>query len=234
MDQPALIVQLQRSHLAPEEQFRFERSPVHIGRGPRNELLIDHVFVSHQHGVLHFDGSGVDYIDVGSTNGSFLDGVRLESHRFNSVPTGALLNLGTLRLRVTLDVRAHRRATERELPAPSPSAAVPGVSVALANLSLENSGQAASLAAVIERFAESFLALSRDQRAWRERLGLARPSRSGLHALEDPVALIAYLLTPGHETSRLEELEVACEELLCNERALVRAIGQDPYPLEEP
>jgi hypothetical protein len=219
VDQPALIVQLRRSHHAPEELFRFERSPVHIGRGPRNELLIDHAFVSHQHGVLHFDGSGVDYIDLGSTNGSFLDGVRLESNRFATVQTGALLNIGPLRLRVKLDVRGHlRREIEQELPA---------------DASVELGAHAGSLAAVIERFAESFLALSRDQRAWRARIGL-RAHRSALHALEDPVALIAYLLTPGHEASRLQELEVACEELLCNERALVRAVGEVPQSLEEP
>jgi hypothetical protein len=216
VDQPALIVQLQRSYKAPEEQFRFERSPVHIGRGPRNELLIDHAFISHQHGVLHFDGSGVDYIDLGSTNGSYLDGVRLESNRFSNVQVGALLNIGPLSLRVKLDVRGQRAASPCATPVSMP-----------ADVSLEDGAQAASLAAVIERFAESFLALSHDQRAWRERLGLGRPNRSGLHTLEDPVALIAYLLTPGHEASRLEELEVACEELLCNERALVRALGDE-------
>jgi hypothetical protein len=224
MDQPVLIVQLQRDYQAPEELHRFERSPVHIGRGPRNELRIDHVFVSHQHGVLHFDAAGVDYIDLGSTNGSYLEGVRLESHRFTDVHAGAVLGLGTLRMRVKLDVRHGR---------PEPAAAPFPAQGDHSNASLETVLHAAPLAAVIERFATSFLALSRMQRAWRERIGLGPRSRAGLAALDDPVALVGYLLTPGREATRLEELEVACEELLWNEQALVRAVGQE-VPAEEP
>jgi hypothetical protein len=228
VDQPALVIRLQRSRQAPEELYRFDRSPVHIGRGPRNELLIDHAFVSHQHGVLHFDGSGVDFIDLGSTNGSFLEGVRLESNRFTNVHAGAELAIGITRLRVKLDVRSHRGSWEH-VALPSEEESIPFPTHA----SLEGSAHATSLAAVIELFAASFLALSQEQRAWRERIGLARP-RSGLHALRDPTALLAYLLSPGHEASRVQELDVACEELLCNQRALVRAIAEDPPSLERP
>jgi predicted component of type VI protein secretion system len=216
MDQPSLIVDLTRGYKAPKEQFVFQRSPVHIGRGPRNELLIDHVFVSHSHGVLHFDASGVDFVDLGSTNGSFLEGARLESHCFTSVHAGALLNIGTTSLRVKLDYpRKEPPPPKRTRPQAPPSISA----------SLEGSAHAASLAAVIERFAQSFLELSRGQRQWREQLGISTTSRSGLHALEDPMALLSYLLAPGHEASRLEELGVACEELMRNELALVHAIG---------
>jgi hypothetical protein len=221
MDQPILVVQIQRSRESAEEELRFVRSPVHIGRGPRNELQIDHAFVSHQHGVLHFDASGVDFIDLGSTNGSLLEGVRVESHRFTVVHNGAQLTMGTARLRVRLDVRSQRGA-----------AIMPNLPVN-AGLPTDEGVEATALAAVIECFAASFLALAQEQRAWRERIGLARP-RSGLHALADPLSLLGYLLAPGHESSRLEELEIACEELLCNERAIVRAIAEQPYSVEAP
>ncbi len=221
MERPTLIVQLRRTHREPEETLRFARSPVRIGRGPRNELMIDHAFVSHQHAVLHFDESGIDFVDLGSTNGSFLEGALVTAHQFASVHMGAEIGVGIARMTVRLDLHGERRA-----PLAGPSA--DGSNSA----ALEGGVQAHALASVLDRFAASFLALSKEQRAWRERVGL-EAARSGLHALRDPVALMTYLLTPGHEASRIEELEVACEELLSNERALVRALADEPS-LEAP
>ena len=104
MERPTLVVQLRRTHREPEETLRFARSPVRIGRGSRNELVLDHAFISHQHAVLHFDESGVDFVDLGSTNGSFLDGALVAPHQFASVHAGAEVGVGIARLRVRLDL----------------------------------------------------------------------------------------------------------------------------------
>lgn len=60
-----------------EQQFAFDQSPVRIGRSPHNEIVLEEAFVSGCHGVIRFDETGVFYFDLGSRNGSHMDGKRL-------------------------------------------------------------------------------------------------------------------------------------------------------------
>ncbi|HEY6882138.1 MAG TPA: FHA domain-containing protein [Polyangiales bacterium] len=213
MDQPTLIVELQRDPRAPHEQYAFVQSPVHIGRGARNELRLDHAFVSHAHGVLHFGATGVDFVDLGSTNGSFLDGTRLESHRFAHVHAGSALVIGTSHLRVRLDLPEARRA-------PVVAAGAPYGEATQSTVNDEH-----AYTAMLAALAHWFIALARNQRGWRAGLGLAPLASHGVHAFDEPAALLAYVLTPGQQAARLSELNAACEQLLCNERVLAHALG---------
>jgi predicted component of type VI protein secretion system len=216
VQQPALIVELQRAHRAPQEHYVFDHSPVRIGRGPRNELAIDHAFVSHCHGVLHFDAAGIEFVDLGSTNGSYLAGKRIESNQSTELRTGSTLTIGPLRLKVQLDFKEPRA----ELPRVRRTVLQQGPASALTSSSAAATDD--GLAAVARRLAQAFLELSRGQRKWREELGLNTEARDGLHAIADADALVRYLL--GSE-QRLRELGTACEELMRNELALVQAIG---------
>src|SRR5512147_2932602 len=60
-----------------EQRFEFDQSPVRIGRNPLNNVVLEGNFVSGWHGIIRFDETGTYYFDLGSTNGTCLDGKRL-------------------------------------------------------------------------------------------------------------------------------------------------------------
>lgn len=75
---------------------------VRIGRAPDNDLVVADPEVSGYHAVLDWDGAVLRVHDLGSTNGTFLEGGRVDEPR--PVPERARLRLGTS---VELDVRVH-------------------------------------------------------------------------------------------------------------------------------
>lgn len=94
-------------------QLAFLKSPVRIGRGELNDLQLDRPFVSTYHGLVQFDDDGVRYVDLGSTNGSTLDGSPLDRNTLVLIPPGAEVEIGTYSLRF------ERRTTgERPVVAP--------------------------------------------------------------------------------------------------------------------
>ncbi|MEZ4329816.1 MAG: FHA domain-containing protein [Polyangiales bacterium] len=97
----ALLVYLQDKPGQPARILAFERSPVRIGRNPLNDLTIDHAFVSQWHAQLRFEGMEVTIMDLGSTNGSAINGHRLPSQQNIRVggPTDEI-QLGPIRLQL--------------------------------------------------------------------------------------------------------------------------------------
>jgi predicted component of type VI protein secretion system len=60
-----------------EQRYEFDQSPIRIGRNPLNNVVLEGNFVSGWHGIIRFDETGTYYFDLGSTNGTCLDGKRL-------------------------------------------------------------------------------------------------------------------------------------------------------------
>lgn len=84
---------------------------VRIGRAPDNDLVVADPEVSGYHAVLDWDGAVLRVHDLGSTNGTFLEGGRISEP--TPVPSTARLRLGTtveLDVRVQLDTVAPRLA----------------------------------------------------------------------------------------------------------------------------
>lgn len=48
-----------------------------IGRGPDNDLVLDHVSLSGSHAVIQNEGGSFKVTDLGSTNGTFMDGEQI-------------------------------------------------------------------------------------------------------------------------------------------------------------
>lgn len=97
----ALLVYLQDLPGQPARTLAFERSPVRIGRNPLNDLNIDHASVSQWHAQLRFEGMEVTIMDLGSTNGSAINGQRLPSQQNVRVGGPAdEIQLGPVRLRL--------------------------------------------------------------------------------------------------------------------------------------
>src|ERR1017187_3085894 len=63
-----------------EKKYEFDQSPVRIGRNPLNNVVLEGNFVSGWHGIIRFDQTGTYYFDLGSTNGTCLDGKRLQKN----------------------------------------------------------------------------------------------------------------------------------------------------------
>ena len=74
----ALVVRLKEGADASERKLMFVTSPVRIGRNPLNDLVLDHAFISQWHAVVRFDQNEIAYVDLGSTNGTTLNDVRLQ------------------------------------------------------------------------------------------------------------------------------------------------------------
>jgi predicted component of type VI protein secretion system len=79
-------------------EHTFQRSPVRIGRNALNELTLQEGYVSLSHAVLRFDPERIQVIDLGSTNGTHVDGVRIESNVPVTLKDSSQLRIGDLRL----------------------------------------------------------------------------------------------------------------------------------------
>ncbi|MBT8213435.1 MAG: FHA domain-containing protein [Acidimicrobiia bacterium] len=53
-----------------------------IGRNPDNGIILEDVTVSRHHSVAHLDSDGLTVEDVGSTNGTYVNGERIEGNAF--------------------------------------------------------------------------------------------------------------------------------------------------------
>ncbi len=75
------------------------RSPVaRIGRGGQNEIVIDDDSVSSTHARLEFDNGGWRLTDLRSTNGTFVESVRLAPEVPTPLPYGSSVRFGGVRL----------------------------------------------------------------------------------------------------------------------------------------
>ena len=78
----------------------FARSPVRIGRNALNDLPLYEPSVSQWHAQLAFDHEALWFTDVGSSNGSVIDGARVPPHQAVRVDASTTLEVGPLVLRV--------------------------------------------------------------------------------------------------------------------------------------
>lgn len=70
-----------------------------VGRAPGNDLVISAAEVSREHAKLRRDGHALEVHDLGSRNGTWVNGVRVSTHRARS---GDEIAFGTLRYRLDL------------------------------------------------------------------------------------------------------------------------------------
>lgn len=95
-----LLVEITNTETGARVEAGFKRSPVRIGRNALNDLAIDESFVSQWHGLVRFDDAGTRFLDLGSTNGTFLGDDRLESNVEVEVTDETRLRIGPLRVRL--------------------------------------------------------------------------------------------------------------------------------------
>jgi predicted component of type VI protein secretion system len=77
---------------------------VTIGRDPGVTLVLDHGTISRRHAEITCDGGRYLLRDLGSKNGTFVNGERLEPHRVRALQPRDQVRIGTL-LTYLFDVR---------------------------------------------------------------------------------------------------------------------------------
>src|SRR5882672_9456165 len=97
-----LEVQITDPKAGTNRKMRFSSSPVRIGRNQLNDLSLDTPFVSEWHGTIRFDNRSVAYFDLGSTNGSMLDGKRLTKNVAVELSDSSRLQVGGVELTVSV------------------------------------------------------------------------------------------------------------------------------------
>lgn len=99
----ALLVRVEKAD-GTVQRAGFNYSPVRIGRNPLNELYLEDGVVSQWHALVRFDEieGHITVMDLGSTNGTAFNGTLLRPHMPVAVSRNDVLNLGPIRLNMTL------------------------------------------------------------------------------------------------------------------------------------
>jgi type VI secretion system protein ImpI len=95
-----LEVQIKQPAGGSTKTLRFAKSPVRIGRNQLNDISLEDPFTSEWHGIIRFDDQSIAYFDLGSTNGSLLDGKRVTKNAAATLSEASKLQVGMLEIRV--------------------------------------------------------------------------------------------------------------------------------------
>jgi hypothetical protein len=101
---PSLRVTINNTDSGTVDERLLVRSPVRLGRSDLNDLMIDSGYVSRWHSLIRFDHARVEYLDLGSTNGTVLNGKRLRAACPVVIRPDDAVTIGTLRLKIELSV----------------------------------------------------------------------------------------------------------------------------------
>ena len=84
----------------PGQEFELVKTGISLGRGTTNDIILDDARISRRHAQLEYSAQGVSLVDLGSANGTRLNGRRIE--RATLVP-GDTINLGSQQLQYRVD-----------------------------------------------------------------------------------------------------------------------------------
>src|SRR5262245_6523639 len=93
----------------------FYKSPVHLGRNELNDLPLPSEYVSLWHAVLRYDDDAVRFTDLGSKNGSQVNGAAVEANKAIDVSESVGVQIGDLKLEFSRDEALAEQA-DREPP----------------------------------------------------------------------------------------------------------------------
>ncbi len=99
---------MQGALLGPFGRYALGREVVTLGRAPANTLVIDDSKASGRHAEVWPDGAGYMVVDVGSTNGTLLNGQPLRPQEPQPLRDGDVITIGLTR--VTVEMTADQNA----------------------------------------------------------------------------------------------------------------------------
>ena len=84
------------------EEHRLDKEKLVLGRGPGVDVAFDDTEMSSQHAAIEFAGEGLRVCDLGSTNGTFVNGKPVHA---KDLVSGDRIELGRHLLQLRLEVR---------------------------------------------------------------------------------------------------------------------------------
>jgi ABC-type multidrug transport system ATPase subunit/pSer/pThr/pTyr-binding forkhead associated (FHA) protein len=87
-EQPHLVIRVPGQ---PQREVYLDRAAFTVGRDPDNDVVLSPSYVSSHHGRVERRGSAWHYMDLGSTNGTFVNGRRVQSATLRD---GDILRIG--------------------------------------------------------------------------------------------------------------------------------------------
>jgi len=81
-------------------QFKFSRERTTFGRRPYNDIVVDHLSVSGEHALFHTVGQDIFLEDLGSTNGTYVNGKAIKKQQLES---GDLVEIAKYKIRFLAD-----------------------------------------------------------------------------------------------------------------------------------
>lgn len=121
-----------------------------LGRRPNNDIVIDNLTVSGEHAVLHLKDQTVEVQDLGSTNGTFVNGQPVERHTLHD---GDQLIIGKYEVRFADASQRFARQAPSAPSAAAPSAApAPAVQAFVRVLTGSGTGREVALTKVVTTF----------------------------------------------------------------------------------
>lgn len=120
---PANFQLVMQSGPTPGKSYPLEKNEIFIGRDINNDIVISDAEISRKHCRLVFQGGGYVIEDLGSTNGSFVNGQRLMGP--HTLTSGELMmlgeNVGLAYEAIGFDINATVVGSSMGAPAVSPS-----------------------------------------------------------------------------------------------------------------
>jgi pSer/pThr/pTyr-binding forkhead associated (FHA) protein len=198
----------------------FTRSPVLVGRQYGNQLRLDARMVSRRHGAFLFSKDGLQYIDYGSANGTFVDSARIAPNIPKDIRDSSVITIAPFQIVAHIDLVDTRRLSN------DPNAETPMVSLRPRSTTpdvrvwqdiLDDSAARRRLGSgsgslevlqravrVIETIADGMLAAG----------SRTAKTLSPLRLAATPDEMVALLLDPGGGEQRFTELRELLAELL--------------------
>lgn len=93
-----LLIHIENQTTNARTEAVFSTSPVRVGRNQLNDLVLNESFVSQWHAIVRFDASNTVYVDLGSTNGTMVNGHRVPKNVEVPINEQADLRIGPVRL----------------------------------------------------------------------------------------------------------------------------------------
>jgi predicted component of type VI protein secretion system len=190
------------------------RFPVRVGRGSGNDVRLTAGTVSRDHGIFSLEpGSMLQYMDLGSTHGTYVDGIKIEPMELVSLRDSSTIEIGPYQL--TFHLRHGPPRTDRRPTAPTAlTVGPPSVSLwkdtlaaseAMRRLRVEHTPTELlrHAAEVIELMAEVIVLFR-------------RPPHDGATVLRSsraPDQIVAHLLSPSGRHRSLRELRDVLTDL---------------------
>lgn len=95
-----------------QREIPIDRARLNIGRRPSNEVVLDHLAVSGRHAAIDTTSEGTFVLDLGSTNGTSVNGQPVKKHLLQNED---VIDLGKYKLKFLVDSDTYETSSDETL-----------------------------------------------------------------------------------------------------------------------